>query len=428
MKIRILPSLLILGATWALAQGGDYFRFPYIPFDHKAIQYGEQPPNDAVARLDRAIQSGEANLTYDPKWGYLPSVLKHLGINIDSQMLVLSKTSFQAALISPERPRAIYFSDTTAVGYVQNGEVLEFVSLDPKQGENFYTLSRQKTDRPSFLRRDSACFNCHVIGPTLNIPGILITSVYPGVDGMPAFRGANQITDHRTPLSERWGGWYVTGTQGSKVQHRGNAVGHDPRNPTILDTQNTQNLTSLANKLDISAYLAPTSDIVALMTIEHQTRVTNLMTRIGWEARVAAAEGKNESFKERLDTDVEEMLAYMLFVDEARMPDPITGVSTFTRTFAERGPRDKKGRSLRDFDLQKRLFRYPLSYMVYSEAFDSLPDIVRERLYQRLYDVLTGKDMSAKFARLSAEDRRSLLEILRETKPNLPSYWSAPQA
>ena len=133
------------------------------------------------------------------------------------------------------------------------------------------------------------------------------------------------------------------------------------------------------------------------MTLEHQTRMTNLMTRIGWDARIALREGKGKldaAARDRIDTEIEEMVGYMLFVDEEPLKEPVKGVSTFTKTFAERGPRDTKGRSLRDFDLQKRLFRYPLSYMIYSAAFDGLPEMVRDRVYQRLYDVLTGQGQS----------------------------------
>ncbi|MEO8052264.1 MAG: hypothetical protein ABI833_17785 [Acidobacteriota bacterium] len=154
------------------------------------------------------------------------------------------------------------------------------------------------------------------------------------------------------------------------------------------------------------------------MTLEHQTRMTNLITRFGWEARIALSEGKLDAFQERLNFGVDQIVTYMLFAEEAKIRDPITGNSTFTKTFPQRGPRDKKGRSLRDFDLKTRLFRYPLSYMIYSEAFDSMPDLVREPVYQRLYDVLTGKDTSPKFARLSPEDRRNVREILLVSRPN----------
>jgi hypothetical protein len=163
--------------------------------------------------------------------------------------------------------------------------------------------------------------------------------------------------------------------------------------------------------------------MVALMTLEHQTRMTDLLTRLGWETRIALADGKLPEFETRLKFLVEEVSAYMLFANEARINHPISGVSTFTKTFPERGPRDKKGRSLRDFDLQTRMFRYPLSYMIYTPAFDSLPDIARDAVCRRLYEILSGKETGMRYARLSAADRQTILEILKDTKSNLPPYY-----
>jgi len=416
MKLRALLSLLIPAAL-IFAAGIE--ETTYVPYDHAAIQYVEKTPNDAVARLQKQIDSGAVKLEYTPGFGYLPSILKNLGVNIDTQMLVFSKTSFQSVKISPRAPRALYFNDEVAVGSVQDGDVLEFAALDPQQGDNFYTLSVEKTDHPEFARRD-VCLQCHQGLSTLGVPGILVSSVYPGADGMPAFRGQAMITDHRSSFDQRWGGWYVTGTHGS-ITHMGNAVGHDPARPQFLDTQGTQNVTTLDKKFDTSKYLLPSSDIVALMTLEHQTRMTNLMTRVGWDTRIAQHDGKFD--EARLNAEVEEMVSYMLFADERQIREPITGVSTFTKTFPGRGPRDKQGRSLRDFDLKTRMFKYPLSYMIYSAAFDAMPAVVRDRVYRRLHEILTGKDNGERYARLTQEDRRNILEIVRETKPNLPDYW-----
>jgi len=394
----------------------------WVPIDDPAIQYGDLPVDDAVARLSQQIESGKVKLEYTPgALGYLPSLLKNLGLNVDSQVLVFSKTSFQLPKISPWAPRAVFFNDNVAVGSVQGGDVFELAALDPKQGVNFYTLDVKRSAKPSFDRR-SDCLQCHQGTTTLGIPGILVTSVYPSGDGTPAFRGAALATDHRTPFGDRWGGWYVTGTMGSE-RHMGNAVAHDSAQPRNLDMAGTQNLTSLGRRFDATNYLAKTSDIVALMTLEHQTRVTNLMIRTAWDARVAIYKGKgtlDSEGSERIDGDVEAMVRYMLFADETRIYEPIQGVSSFTKTFRERGPRDRQGRSLRDFDLQTRIFKYPLSYMIYSETFDAMPDVVRERVYRRLYDVLTNKDQSKTVARLSEGDRRAILEIVLETKPGSP--------
>jgi len=417
-----LSFLAVFGITRMLAEMDEH---RWIPMDDPAIQYGDLPVDDAVARLARQIETGKAKLDYAPGGpGYLPSLLKNLGVNVDSQLLVFSKTSFQLPKISPWAPRAVFFNDNVAVGSVQGGDVLELAALDTKQGVNFYTLDVKRSAKPTFDRR-SDCLQCHQGTTTLGIPGIMVTSVYPSGDGTPAFRGAALVTDHRTPFGDRWGGWYVTGTMGSG-RHMGNAVAHDAAQPRNLDMAGTQNLTSLGRRFDATNYLAKTSDIVALMTLEHQTRMTNLMIRSAWDARVALYKGKLDSEgSERIDGDVGAMVAYMLFADETHIYEPIEGVSSFTTTFPARGPRDRQGRSLRDFDLKTRMFKYPLSYMIYSETFDAMPDVVRERVYRRLYDVLTDKDQSKTFARLSEGDRRAILDILLDTKPGLPAYWKA---
>jgi hypothetical protein len=387
-----------------------------LAIDHPAIQYDTRPIDDRVTRLARDLASGKANIKPGPD-GYLLGLLQALDVNPDSQALVFSKTSFQAARIDPKNPRALYFNDDVQVGFVRGSNLLEVAALDPKQGVIFYSVDIA-SNPPQFDRRD-ACLQCHISPGTLGISGLLIASSYTDASGMPAFRGGQRITDHRTPLEDRWGGWYVTGTH-EGMRHLGNAVGHDSSHPQLLDMRDSQDLTSLSKKFDASGYLSAVSDIVALMTLEHQTRMVNLMIRTGWEARIA-----DPAAKVQLDKDIESLVTYMLFADEASLHGQVTGVSSFTKTFPERGPRDHQGRSLRDFDLKRRLFRYPLSYMIYSEAFDGMPEYVRDRVYRRLYDVLTSRDTSDKFKRLSQEDRRAVLEILRDTKPGLPAYFAA---
>lgn len=429
MRVALVCGLAALAVSAVLVAERLEDTF-YVPLDDPAIQYAG-PVTDSIAKLEKQLESGAAKLDYAPDgWGYLPSVLKKLDINVDSQVLVFSRTSIQNQRISPRTPRAIYFNDDTAVGFVQNGEVLELSAIDPKQGAVFYSLDTEKTDRPEFARRDD-CLRCHQGAPTMGIPGILVSSVHPVTD--PEAReshGSAFITDDRTSFDERWGGWYVTGTHGSQVHLGNNIELADPLSPGRAVKEGTQNVTSLAGFFDTSRYLAPTSDIVALMTLEHQTRMTNLMTRVGWDARIALREGKgtlDEAANQKVNPEIDEMVGYMLFVDEEPLKQPVAGVSTFTKTFAARGPRDAKGRSLRDFDLQKRLFRYPLSYMIYSRAFDGMPEIVRERVYQRLYDVLTGKDTSKPFAGISAADRQAVLEIVGATKSQLPAFWKIPE-
>jgi len=427
MRVALCCGLAALAAVMvALADRlEDTF---YVPLDDPAIQYAA-PASDPIAQLEKRLESGKTKLDYTPNGGgYLPAVLKHLDISIDSQVLVFSRTSIQTSHISPRTPRAIYFNDETAVGFVQNGEVLELSAIDPKQGAIFYSLDTERSVRPEFARRDD-CLRCHQGAPTMGIPGILVSSVHPVTDAEAReSHGSAFITDDRTSFDERWGGWYVTGTHGTQVHLGNNPELTNPLNPGRASKEGTQNVTSLEDRFNTSRYLAATSDIVALLTLEHQTRMINLMTRIGWDTRIALREGNgklDDAARERINTEIEEMVGYMLFSDEEPLKEPVKGVSTFTKTFAERGPRDPKGRSLRDFDLQKRLFRYPLSYLIYSAAFDGMPDVVRERVYRRLYDVLMGQDKSKTFAGISPTDGQAVAEIVRATKPNLPKYWTS---
>ena len=350
-------------------------------------------------------------------------------------MLVFSRTSIQVERISPRTPRAIYFNDDVSVGYVQNGDALELTSLDPRQGIILYTLDPARSPRPVLVRRDD-CLRCHQGPVTLAVPGLLISSVRPAA-GSSQEHGNAVMTDHRTPFNQRWGGWYVTGTHGAQT-HFGNNTGLvDPVHPGPASLEGTQNVTDLSRQFDTSRYPVPTSDLVALLVLEHQTRMTNLLIRIGWDGRIAQHDGppaaERVQLPAQLDAEIEELVAYMLFGDEAPLREPVAGVSAFAKTFPQRGPRDKQGRSLRDFDLQTRLFRYPLSYMIYGAAFDGLPGFVRDRIYQRLYAILAGQDSSASVGglsleKLSVEARRAILEIVRDTKPNLPAYWTAASA
>jgi hypothetical protein len=269
-------------------------------------------------------------------------------------------------------------------------------------------MDAEKSDKPRFGRRDD-CLRCHQGPQTMGIPGLMISSVHPS-DGAREGHGGAFMTDGSTPIGERWGGWYVTGSTGAQAHLGNNTNLVDPLHPGPSMPDAPRNISSLGQFLDTSRYLAPTSDLIALMTLEHQTRMTNLLIRIGWDARIALHDNKWDAAV--MDSEIDDLVTYMVF--------PVSGVSMFAKTFAARGPKDKKGRSLREFDLQTRLFKYPLSYMIYSAAFEALPDRAKSEIYQKLNDVLSGKDSRAKFAKLGAEERTAALEIVRETKAGAP--------
>jgi hypothetical protein len=374
-----------------------------------------------VSRLDARLAVRAVALQHDASWGYLKSVLGHLDVSTDSQILIFAKNSFQAPQISPDRPRALYFNDDVFVGAVQGSPFLEIISVDPSDGLQFFSIDQGKREQPRFKGERSSCMFCH--GPVNKwAPGVIVATVFPAPDGKPytppgaLFR----LTDHRSPFEDRWGGFWVTGTHGL-IRHRGNAFSTDRAHPDRLDRTHASNITSLESRFDVSKYLEPTSDIVALMTLEHQAMMTNTLTSVAAQFRAS------ETFplpEPELRDAVDRVVSALLFVDETRLESPIAGVSTFADTFPRRGPRDRNGRSLRDFDLQTRLFKYPLSYMIYSAAFDGLPDAARDRVYRRLHDVLRGKASDAGYVQLTSERRRALLEILIGTKRGLPAFFT----
>jgi hypothetical protein len=266
----------------------------------------------------------------------------------------------------------------------------------------------------------------------VGVPGLLLRSVFPAADGTPQYRLGSFDTYDSSPLSERWGGWYVTGTHGSQP-HMGNAWLKDKEHPDRLDVESGANVTSLIGRFNVSAYATPHSDIVALMILAHQTHLHNLITRVNWETRLALHQqgASADAIRQRISNAVEILLRAMLFTDESRLEAPVRGTSSFAAEFAALGPKDATGRSLRDLDLNRRLFRYPCSYLIYSEAFDALPEPALGYFYRGLWEILNGKkntnqDNNDIFESLTKSDREAILRILQQTKPNLPSYWARP--
>ncbi|MCA9906141.1 MAG: hypothetical protein KC547_19935 [Anaerolineae bacterium] len=402
-----------------------------IDFEEEPINYGTSRTNDPVAELQVQIDAGQAKLESDEDHGYLVSLLELLDIKPSSQVLVNSKTSFQLRRISPSRPRALYFNDHSHVGWVQNGDVVEVMTTDPVQGAIFYTLSQENDPRPKFIRDRGQCIVCHASSRTQGIPGGLVRSVFVDAGGQPQFGSGTFTIDHRSAFSERWGGWYVTGTHG-EMRHMGNVTSQDRHNPEALDRETGANVTDLSGRCDTSPYLTPHSDIVALMVLEHQTQMQNYLTLASYESRFAVhydgimnaaldrpKDHVSDSAKRRIASVGDKLLRYMLFSEEFQLTAPVKGTSAFAEEFQAQGPRDSRGRSLRDFDLKARMFKYPCSYMIYSLSFDRLPDGLKHHVVSRLHDVLIGKDTSEDFSHLSVDDRKAILEILTQTKPDL---------
>ncbi|HKB10890.1 MAG TPA: hypothetical protein VKD69_09550 [Vicinamibacterales bacterium] len=398
-------------------RGGMFMGSPEDP----AIAYSTAPVNNAVSLASQRLQDGTAQLTFEGRSGYLRSALNLLGLSIDSQVLVFSPTSFQRRYISEANPRALFFNDRVALGWVRDAEIIEVAAQDATQGMVFYTLDQRRVDRPAF-QRVLTCLGCHKAGDTLGVPGMLMFSTTPPAGGDGPSRSV--MTDHRLAFDRRWGGWFVTGQSGA-LRHRGNEAS------TVAAGGGA--LASVTGLFDDDGYQSMASDIVALLVLSHQIHMVNLITRVGWEARAAdpmlhapfvAAPGEERQIAQMMSGIAAEVVDYLLFVDEAPLADRIPGSSAFAQRFAALGPRDAKGRSLHALDLTRRLLKYPCSYEIYSAAFDALPASAKDPIYRRMWQVLSGDEAGERYrGALTLADRRAIVEILKDTKPDLPEYF-----
>ncbi len=406
-----------------------------LSYEQPPINYGSATPEDAVQDLLRRVEQGQAHMEYTPHHGWLASVLEALRISPESQVLVFSKTSLQLHKISPRTPRAIYFNDDVYVGWCQNGDVVEIAATDPRLGSVFYTVD-QTNDREFKVSRDrGGCLTCHASHRTQDIPGLLVRSIYSDFNGRPRTGTRTYVTDHTTPFEQRYGGWYVTGEHGA-VRHMGNIIATDRNHPEEIDRESGANRQDLTEFFDVSPYLRPHSDMVALMVLEHQTQMHNLLARLSIETRIAQHydEGMNEilgrppgsisdSTRRRIATAGERLVRYMLFADEVPLNAEIHGTSRYRDMFesGEIGPayKDRQGRHLREFDLNRRMFKYPCSFLVYSEAFKQLPPLALDWVCTRIVEVLSADTAPEGYEALSNEKRHAVLDILQDTLPQL---------
>lgn len=407
-------------------------------FEEDPIAYSTTEANNPISKLRDGLADGSIRLERDEAFGYLKAVLDYLKIPVESQLLVFSKTSLQRHPITPETPRAIYFNDDTYVGVVPGGEFVELSVADPVLGAVFYSFSKWSDGPPRIERKNDQCLQCHASSMTRDIPGHLVRSVYTDAQGQPILRAGTEVTTHNTPITKRWGGWYITGTHGA-LRHRANAFAVENDRGADLDVEAGANQTALDARVAIAKYLTPHSDLVAMLILEHQTQMHNLITQANYDARFALRdqavmdailerprEGLSESTQRRINNAAYKLVDYMLFTEEAWLTTPVQGSSAYAAVFAAQGPRDSKGRSLRDLDLKARLFRYPLSYLIYAEQFTELPRAMKDAIYLRLWNVLTGVDsLERRHYPPTPEQCRAIIEILAETLPDLPDYWVA---
>lgn len=406
-----------------------------------AAQDGSEDP---VAILQARLDSGTAaTLPFDSVTGWLPSILDAFDIPVSSQGLVFSRTSLQTDRIAPWAPRALYFSDDVYIGYVLDGPIMEVTAMRPDGGAEFYSVNQTPDAGLRFQRETTTCLMCHESRSlTGGVPGLIVRSVLADRLGYPMGEVHDGQVTAATPIDRRWGGWYVTG-EGAATPHAANVVAPDLRHEVADVRQYVRGFDVDAHRpdpttpprFDAEGYLSPHSDIVALTVLLHQAQVHNLISMAHESAREALREmgvlslvDMNEvvyddlrpAGQTRVDGAVSALVDGLLFVREQPLPNPIRGESGFAEDFTALGPFDSQGRSLRDLDLDTRTFRYPLSFLIYTEPFERLPPLVKDRVYDQLAAILAGEVDDEAYAHLSEADRIAIGEILADTKPDFP--------
>jgi hypothetical protein len=391
-------------------------------WDLPPLRYSDTPATDPLAMLAAKLERGEIPLQGETPLEKLDFVLRTLDVRASSQILVFSKTSKQIGKISPRNPRSLYFSDDTYIGYVPGGQI-EVIAQDPVLGPVFYLIDPDHASGFEVMRDTSDCMSCHGTTRTENVPGMVIRSVFPDESGHSLLALGTTAVSHSTPIELRWGGYYVTGQ--SSLPHLGNR--------TYVDEASTkpelQALTDLSNVIDTSKYLRKTSDVVALVVIEHQCKMHNLMTAAAMRYRRAhflsrvidpesdPDEGQAGRVADRMAAGIVDEL---LFKDEADLGDGLEGDESFQREFEASHPRTRAGESLADFKLYQRIFKNPCSYMVYSKAFASMPPRVKGAVLERLRLALSDGDEEIA-PHLKGSEKERIREILEETLPDWKS-------
>jgi hypothetical protein len=411
MLRRLLVIIaLLLGASMAPAKEPA--------FDQPPHDYWQRPLNDRFTKLKENIEAGR--MTIDGGAGekaFVLSLLQALDVPATSQMLLFSTTSLQLRLITPSNPRALFFNEDVYVGYIPGGRI-EIVSVDPALGGIYYIFDIPRGTEPLHAERSNRCMNCHAAEDTGNVPGLVIKSVIPGIRGGSLDSYRHDETGHGVPFSKRFGGWYLTGAQ-NFAPHLGNAIGQ------LSAAGMTKFPLEPGTRFDYARYPVASSDVLPQLLHEHQIGFVNRAVAATYHTRALLANGPlDDAGITDLNTQAREFTRYMLFADEVPLPQGgVVGEAAFKTDFLRTRRANAQGASLKDFDLQTRLFRYRCSYMIYGSAFAGLPPEFKQRVYRRIGEALDVAHPDAEYAYLSSAEKQAIRGILRATLSDLPAGW-----
>ncbi|MDB6031892.1 MAG: hypothetical protein JWM16_2230, partial [Verrucomicrobiales bacterium] len=246
---------------------------------------------------------------------------------------------------------------------------------------------------------------------------LVIKSVVPGPSGGSLTAYRIEQTGHDIALSERFGGWYLTGS-GDFTNHWGNLTGR-------LSPQGLSTYPVLPGKrFDWARYPVATSDLLAQMLHEHQAGFVNRVVEATYRTRAWLHSDNGALTPEhavQLGSDAKSLTKYILFANEAALPKGgVEGAKSFKEEFLQKRKAALNGASLRDLELRTRLFKHRCSYMIYSAAFQGLPKPLKEAVYRSMSQALDPEGAQADFAYLPPTEKNLIRGILRETVPEWP--------
>jgi hypothetical protein len=388
--------------------------------EYPLMGYGKTPTTDPYSRLVKTLAAKNEKLPHVAEHnGYLEGLLQALGIDLSSQILVFSKSSLKQRYISPQTPRMMFFTDEVYVTFAPGSRSLEVAAMDPVLGPVFFDVSQDVKAEVPFKQETDRCLRCHDTYSMTGggVPRFMLSTVIAGADGNIVSHELSEITEQSTPIGERWGGWYVTGMSGKQI-HRGNFIVKDVAVLSKRPWQGEINQQSLDKFVDLAAYPRKTSDIVALLVLQHQVTVQNALVRLNYESRKLLA-GNSKTNDDELQALVKPLLEVMFMTDEPPLADAVQGTSGYQQWFEQRGPATKDGKSLRQFDLRTHTFRYRLSYLIYSDAVAALADRVKQLLFADISKVLAGDAALLDGKSLPLDERQAIRDILQATKPEV---------
>ncbi len=418
---RVARWLVLASLAWGMAgparAQSSLFTEDAIAFGRSPIDYYGPAEQNRIADLAAELAAGKRQLEFDPQHGYLPSLLAALDIPVESQVLVFSKSSLNQQLITPQTPRAIYFNDDVYVAFVPGAASLELSAIDRSKGALFYTLLQGKQERPRF-QREERCVVCHAAQSTLQVPGHMLKSFETTETGK-LVSGYSRVTQD-TPYENRWGGWYVSGKPTDLVHH-GNLVGAADYRAHATQPGFKKLPGNLAGFFDTERYLSPYSDIAALLVLDHQVHGQNLCIRLNLESQLNLP----------LHETVEQLARYLLLADAPPLDSAVEGSSGYTQRWQRRTMAAEAALShadddtdagspafnLRRLNLKDRVFEQPLSYLIETQVFQSLPAAAKTAVARRFTQVL-GPEPPA-WLKLTPAQQRHVRRLLAKSLPEM---------